>query len=325
MDDGRVTKSEGILGPRRAAFLHRPTSLLDLARMLAPVAGLVVVAVFLFVLAGQAGSLRDFSWRIAPQFLIAAALIAVARGPTVVYPWWRIVRASGSPLPWGRAVRLYFHSGLARYLPGQWWFVLGRAYLAEREGVRAAVTASSTAIETVMLTGSALAVAFTGLATVPAWRSSVTPYVLALVPAAALALLVSPPLVSRLANQALRLAGREGLSISLPVTETARVLLGCLANWLLYGLIALFLLAGLSGGDHLSQAPAVIGIFAASVLGGSIGLLVPQGIGIREGVLVYLLSSLLGVPVPAAIAVAALTRLFAMGAEGLWALAGLKM
>jgi glycosyltransferase 2 family protein len=310
---------------KRRSYLHRPSSLLDLARMLSPLVGIVVVAAFLVVLAGQAGSLRDYSWRIAPPFLFAAALAALVRGVPLVYPWWRIVRSSGSPLPWRRAVRLYFHSGLARYLPGQWWFVLGRTYLAEREGVRAAVTASSTAIETVMLTGSALAVALMGLATVPAWRNTATPYVFALVPAASLALLISPRLVSWLSNQALRLAGREALSISLPARETARVLLGCLANWLLYGLIALFILAGLSGGDHLSQAPAVVGIFAASVLGGSIGILVPQGIGIREGVLVYLLSSLLGIAVPVAIAVAALTRLFAMGAEGLWALAGLKM
>jgi hypothetical protein len=316
MDDGAT---------KRRAYLHRPSSIRDLARMLSPLVGIAVVAVFLVVLAGQAESLRAYSWRPAPQYLAAAALAALVRGVPVVYPWWRLVLASGNPLPWARAVRLYFHSGLARYLPGQWWFVLGRAYLAEREGVRAAVTTSSTVIETVMLTGSAIAVALVGLATLPAWRSSVTPYVIALVPVASLALLASPRLVSWLSNQALKLAGREPLSIVLPAKETARVLVGCVANWVLYGLIAFFLLAGLTGGEHLSQALAVVGIFSASVLGGSIWLLVPQGIGIREGVLVYLLSSLLGIPVPVAIAVAALTRLFAMGAEGLWALAGLKM
>ncbi|MFL5733321.1 MAG: lysylphosphatidylglycerol synthase domain-containing protein [Chloroflexia bacterium] len=301
------------------------SSAMKLARRVSPLLGVVVVGAFVVVLAGQVGSIREYSWQLAPQFLALAAVAALARGAPMVYPWWRIVRASGSGLPWGRAVRLYFHSGLARYLPGQWWFVLGRAYLAEREGVRAAVTASSTAIETVMLTGSALAVASLGLATAPRWSSAVAPYVLLLVPATALALLLSPPLVSRLADLALRLARRDAHAIRLSAGETARVLVGCLANWLLYGLVALFLLAGLTGGEHLSQAAAVVGIFAASVLGGSIGLLVPQGIGIREGVLVYLLSSLLGVPVPVAVAVAALTRLFAMGAEGLWALAGLKM
>ncbi len=69
----------------------------------------------------------------------------------------------------------------------------------------------------------------------------------------------------------------------------------------------------------------MIAIFAASVLGAAVVLFVPQGIVIREGILVYLLNALLNVPVPEAIAAAALTRLVAMSAEGLWALAALRM
>ena len=75
----------------------------------------------------------------------------------------------------------------------------------------------------------------------------------------------------------------------------------------------------------MTEAPAIVGIFAASVLGAAVVLFVPQGIVVREGILVYLLSTLLGVPVPEAIVAAALTRLIAMGAEGLWALAALRM
>ena len=50
----------------------------------------------------------------------------------------------------------------------------------------------------------------------------------------------------------------------------------------------------------------------------------PLGIVVREGILVYLLNTLLAVPLPEAIAAAALTRLIAMGAEGLWALVALR-
>jgi len=101
--------------------------------------------------------------------------------------------------------------------------------------------------------------------------------------------------------------------------------LGSYLDWTLYGLVALFTLAGVSGGEYLSQAPAVIGIFVASVLGAGILLFVPLGIVVREGIFVYLLNSLLAVPLPEAIAAAALTRLIAMAAEGLWALAALRV
>ena len=75
-------------------------------------------------------------------------------------------------------------------------------------------------------------------------------------------------------------------------------------NWLLYGMIAVFAL-----GRHKPQwlylpaeAPRIIGCFTASVLGAAVVLFVPQGIVVREGVFVFLLSTLLSVPVPEAVA-----------------------
>lgn len=283
----------------------------------------LVLAGFLFALATQAQSLKDYTWHVEPMYLLVAALLALGRGAALVYPWWRIVTSWGYSLPWKRAIRLYFLSGLARYLPGQWWFVMGRAYLAEREGVRKAVTAASTAVETVMLVGSALALALLGISTVPRWASIVPPLAMALGTAGAIGLLLSPPFVSWLANIGLRLARAEPVPATLSAWDTLLVTFGCLANWIIYGLVSAFLVAGISGTEYLAEAPAIIGIFAASVLGGSLTLVIPQGLVIREGVLVYLLHALLDVPLPAAIAVAALARLFSMGSEGLWALASL--
>ena len=288
---------------------------------------MLLPGVFLFALVSQASALRDYHWSVAPGYLIVAGAIALARGAVVVYPWWRIVRAWGHSLTWWRAVRLYVLSGLARYIPGQWWFVLGRAYLAEREGVRKAVTAASTAVETVLLTGSALAVALLGMATVPALRNF-APVLLISGLIVAVALVLSPRSVTWLSNRVLTATGREPVPVVITVRDTALILAGCWVNWLLYGLIAFCAILGLSGSGHTWQAwqaPGIVGLFAVSVLGGSLGLLVPQGIILREGVLVYLLNSLLGIPLPVGIAAAALTRLFAMGAEGVWALGSLRV
>jgi hypothetical protein len=287
---------------------------------------LVVIGGFLIALGMQAGALREYDWHVESAYLVVAALIALGRGVPVVYPWWRIMTAWGYKLPWWRAVRVYFHSGLARYLPGQWWFVVGRAYLAEREGIRRAATAAGTVIETVLLTGSALVIAALGLATLPMWSGTPPTFYLPLLAVAITALLLaSPRLFEAIAERLLRWKGYEPMPTRLRVGDTALALLGGCANWLMYGLIAALLLAGLAGEGYLPQTPAVIGIFAMSVLGGAALLFVPQGIGVREGVLVYLLYTLLGVPVPVGIAVAALTRLVAMLAEGVWALVALKL
>jgi uncharacterized membrane protein YbhN (UPF0104 family) len=288
------------------------------------VLALVVIGSFLVALGTQVGALAEYDWHVEPVYLILAALVALGRGVPVVYPWWRIVNAWGYKLPWWRAVRVYFHSGLARYLPGQWWFVVGRAYLAEREGIRKAATATSTAIETVLLTGSALVIATLGLVTLQS--DLFAAFYLFLFAAAIAALMAeSHHLIEQLSERLLRWKGYEPMPARLRLGDTTRILAGCYANWLMYGLIAALLLAGLAGESDLLQTLSVIGIFAMSVLGGAVLLFVPQGIVVREGVLVYLLYTLLGVPVPVGIAVAALTRLVAMLAEGVWALVALKL
>jgi glycosyltransferase 2 family protein len=324
----------------------------SLKRTLSIAAGVLIVGAFLFALYSQAGALRDYVWDVAPLYFVAAAVAALSRGPFIVYPWWRIVCSWGYALGWWRGVRIYFHSGLARYIPGQYWYVLGRAYLAESQGIPKTITAASTLVETLLVTGSAGGVAVLGLATTPGWGMGIMALLVLLglsVPPVLVALTGSP-LSARFWNWLLRLVRRGPLPAQLRNTsqsngmssspggtsqsygiervswaEASRALLGCYANWVLYGLIAVLALAGVSGGAYLAQTPAVIAIFAASVLGAAIVLFVPQGIVVREGILVYLLNALLGVPVPEAIAAAALTRLIAMGAEGLWALAALRM
>src|SRR6266566_9809048 len=146
---------------------------LPLKRILLIAAGALIVGAFLLALVSQAGELRDYRWDVEPLYLVVAGLAALLRGPFIVYPWWRIVRSWGYRLGWWQAVRLYFHSGLARYIPGQYWYVLGRAYLAENQGIPKSVTAASTLVETLMVTGSVGGVALLGLATVPGWSLAV--------------------------------------------------------------------------------------------------------------------------------------------------------
>lgn len=286
----------------------------------------LVVGVFLWALALQLEALRSYRWQIAPAYLVLAAIVALARGATVVYPWWRIVQAWGYPLGWWSAVNLYFRSGLARYLPGQYWYILSRAYLAEGKGVPKAATAASTLVETVLLTGTAAAIALIGSATLPTGWTALL--LLASGVGTLAALLAGLPLLAKASDRILRVGSvgsQETRSSRLRVAAAVPILLVCCANWLFYGTVAALLTAGLAGSEHLAQAPAVVGLFTASVLGGSLGLLVPQGIVIREGVLIYLLQSLLGVPVPAGVAIAAFSRILAMSAEGVWVLATLRI
>jgi glycosyltransferase 2 family protein len=298
------------------------------ARALRLGAATVVVAVFLLALAGQAEGLASYRWDVDAGYLLMAGIVALLRGPLIVYPWWRIVRSWGFPLGWWRAVRLYFHSGLARYVPGQWWFVPARAYLAQREGVPPSSTAASIVLETVVVTGAAVGVALLGLAggTGPKWsgESGAMLWAPAIIAPILLAGTMRTNLPVRLWNRVADFLKRGHVQPARLSKEEALVtVIGAYGNWLLYGVVAALTLQGISGFGSGRDGITVIGIYAASVLGGAVLLFVPQGIVVREGVLVYLLNTMLGVPVPEALVAAALTRLIAMAAEGLWAAAAL--
>ncbi len=288
----------------------------------------LVTGAFLWALASQAGEISKYKWQVSPLWLVLAFVFAVLRGPLVVYPWWRIVTAWGYGFGWWRAMRVYFHSGLARYIPGQYWFVLSRALLAEREGVPKRVTTASTVVETLLVTGAAGGVALVGLQQVPGWTEPIR-YLLmfgGIVTPLLLFALVSAEPITRIWARLART-----LKFDLPRARLARedsngAIITSYLNWALYGLVAAFSLAGV-GTDaslYIGQYPAIMGCFCASVLGAAVVLFVPQGIVVREGVFVFLLNSLLGVPIPEAIVAAAATRLIATAAEGAWAAIALR-
>lgn len=301
-----------------------------MARALRLGAVVLVVVVFALALAAQADALRDYRWDVDAGYLLMAGIVALLRGPLIVYPWWRIVRSWGLPLGWWRAVRLYFHSGLARYVPGQWWFVPARAYLAQREGVPPSATAASTVLETVVVTGAAVGVALAGLAGGTGWKwssnSDAVLWALAVIAPIVLAGIMVTDLPVRLWNRVAELLKRGHVPPArLSKEDSLLTVFGAYGNWLLYGLVAALTLEGVSGFGSGREGITVVGIYAASVLGGAVLLFVPQGIVVREGVLVYLLNTMLGVPVPEAVVTAALTRLIAMAAEGAWAAGALMV
>lgn len=297
-------------------------------RALRAVAIVAVVGAFLWALWSQAGDIAAHEWHLSWAFIALAILCALARGPLIALPWWRILQGWGYSLAWWRSLRVYFHSGLARYLPGQYWYVLGRALLAEREGISKSVATAATLVETVIVTGNAGGVALLGLSQISNWPDGVGALLLAggILTPVVLAIAAASSLSARFWDWLMKLARRPPLTSRLKWQDAIVSLAAAYGNWLLYGMIAVFALAGISqnGSTYLTEAPAIIGCFTASVLGAAVVLFVPQGIVVREGVFVFLLSTLLSVPVPEAVAAAALTRLLATLADGLWAGAALR-
>lgn len=229
--------------------------------------------------------------------LLVAALLCAAIIPLTGWAWARLLAGQGEdwPVSWLTAVLAV--TQLAKYVPGNVAQHAGRAGLALREGMAGKVLAVTVVQETALaiaasvIVGMAmLAASGPGLAQLPESSRAVLAW---LVPVLLLAvlLLVSVPLSpSRLAgspNRILRLLGRLG---GLP---GARVALPALAAYALnYGLIGigLWFLARAANLPAALDLPLVTAAFALSWLLGFLAPGAPAGLGVREGILVVLLS-----------------------------------
>ena len=96
-----------------------------------------------------------------------------------------------------------------------------------------------------------------------------------------------------------------------------RLLLPFILNWIIFGLMFYAILASLYPSLSPVYIPLVSGIFTAAWVGGYLAIFVPQGLGVRELIIVTLLA-VIGVPAPVATAAALLARLWSILGVGIW-------
>jgi uncharacterized membrane protein YbhN (UPF0104 family) len=241
--------------------------------------------------------------------LLGLSLLILAGYCVVLaFAWQLILRVLGASLGWTTAAAVYFYSNLMRYIPGTFWYIPGRVHLSRSHGVVAEKSSLSLVLESylellsaLLVGGGALVMAFGGISVVP------------LAGAAVLLLLGLRPVVFlRVVNAILRRIGREEIALVLPYRQMVLLLLPYLASWALYGLAFWVLLLFLRV-PELPSPWATASICALSWVAGFLALPVPQGLGVREAVLTFLLSNYM--PVAVASLAALLWRLCMLVAE----------
>lgn len=279
--------------------------------------GVALVGAFGWALAGRwdevVAALRDQH----PLVLLASlalCLIAVLMS----FVLWRGTMATlGSDVPARRVARMFFVAQLGKYVPGSVWPVVAQMRMGREIGLPRARVGLAFLLT---LGLSVLWGLVAGIVALPALVAQEGPgfaVVLLSVPLV-LALLV-PRVINELLTRALKLLRRPPLDQPLSGRAIFRGSLWTLAFWFVFGLHVWVLAVGL-GADPLSALPVAIGGFALAFSIGPLLVVLPAGAGVREAVLVVLLSSVL--PTPEATAVALTSRGLLMATDGLLALAG---
>lgn len=270
-------------------------------------------------------------WQPAPVRLSAsfALLVGVYLGHALL---WRRIMAD---LDIGRitvsaAMRVYFLASLGRYLPGKLWQLAGMAVLAGRAGLPAGRATAAAVLGQFGFLSTGLL--FLGV-TLPEWRVAFdvdAPVALPLAIGAALLatgsaalwMLVATPLGHGVRRRAARLLGPAGgarataafqLADRVRPADAALWGAGYALSWVALG-IAFVLFAG-SFHPAADAAPRyVAGTVAAAYLMGYLFVIVPAGLGVREGAMLVLLQRIMPEP-GAALVVGVLSRLWFTAAE----------
>ena len=259
----------------------------------------------------------NYPWQIQPLYLLGAILVLLARGPIITLAWRAILRRMGYPLPLLRSLRIYFYSGLAKYIPGSIWYAVGRVMLAQQAGVPKMVTTVSIALETALITVSSILIGALAFTASPVGDLT---YVL-LVLAGLLVFIIWPTPWFALMNKGLVLLGRNPVTMKISGRDLIVLMPPFLLSWIAYGFISFFFTAALYPDLSWSQWPTITASFTLSWVIGFLAFLIPNGWGIRETILIKLLTTpeLAHLPLQVALGAAILSRLGSIFGEAAWA------
>lgn len=242
-----------------------------------------------------------------PGLLVLAALVVWSGYAALIAGWRGVVLGWNQALaPW-QAGRIWALSSLGKYVPGKIWAVAGMVVMAQRAGVRPVAAAGSALVMQLLAMGTGAAVvAATGVLAL-ASEGWLRVGLIAVLFASVVGTLVL--LQPRWLNRALaRLpAGVDRVAPAAAAAPTPLSILGgAAANvfaWGAYG-VAVWLLARALVPEASFPLLTTVGAFAASYIVGFLVLLVPGGLGVREGVFVLVLQGVVGLAPATAIALA---------------------
>jgi uncharacterized membrane protein YbhN (UPF0104 family) len=247
------------------------------------------VVVFVLVLAGvgYAGvvewdSVRDTIRALSWKSLVGAQLAVVLGMFAAVKVWQHLLAAMGTRVRYRAAAQVNLVGQLGKYLPGSVWaFVLqaqlGKRYKIPRARSLVALLLSAgitsvTALTLAVLAAEPLSHEWGGLA----WLLVLGPLSL---------VTVYPPVLTRIANVALKLLQRPPFVVHFAGIEILRALVWSFTSWLLFG-AQLWLLTGSIAKQSLTGYTITTGAFALAMSAGFLAFILPSGIGVREAVIV---------------------------------------
>lgn len=274
----------------------------------------IIIIIFLFmgkILCQNWEKVSSYEWKVEYTKLGFSGLVLLFNYFFAAFVWSQVLRKIGARLNYTLSMAIWFVSLLGRYLPGRVWGMVGRIYLCEKEGVPKSESGISVILEQtyVLMTG-----ILVFLLSLVFWkdRSNLGNITSIYFVFPAVLIFLHPRPLTAVLNPILKWMKRSPIAIRVSFRNLIKIFLFYLIYWAFFGASFLLFIDSIY---HIEFSKIIIitGIFAISFVLGFISIIVPAGLGVREGVLTYLLSSYM--PMTMAIIVSLLSRVWIIVVE----------
>jgi uncharacterized membrane protein YbhN (UPF0104 family) len=272
----------------------------------------IVLAVFLFLgkmVWDNWSQVKDTQFTFRPFPLLSSTLIFVFSYFIQIWAWYLITLKLKIALSPSETLKSWFYSQLGKYLPGKVWLLLSRFYFYESRGKSKKSISVALYFEIVTIIAAAGLIFLAALIfhreiwLFYSWRQSGWLVLLLLLGFVSL----HPRVLQKILNWILVQFKWEPISLSISYSNILWILFVCIVSWVVGG-VGFYLFVD----SVYPVAPQYIlfltGALAISSTLGLIAIFAPSGLGVREGALVYLFSSIM--PTPVAVIISILTRIW---------------
>ncbi|MDQ7798801.1 MAG: lysylphosphatidylglycerol synthase transmembrane domain-containing protein [Candidatus Edwardsbacteria bacterium] len=220
--------------------------------------------------------------------------------------WRNILKSLGHEIKWTKAFWTVSGSHLAKFIPGHVLALGGRIWLCRREKIPESISATGIIIEMVVQLAASIFVFFLSLS----YYRSHLPLVIFLISGLIFVLLmaiVHPKVLPRVWKYVPKIGRLAQPDITYKYQGIFSLLFIYIIAWSLQGITIFILTKSLYPGIGTSGLMPAIGAYGGAYALGFVSIITPGGLGVREGILSFLLKFY--IPAPVAVIVAVLSRL----------------
>jgi hypothetical protein len=274
----------------------------------------IVIVIFFFLGRGflkNYSQLSQYKTELNFIYLSVAILFICLSSLLGPFIWKRILSFLGTSLSYRESLKICSLSSLTKYIPGKVWPVLGRVYLTRDRHINENIILTSQGIEWILMILSGILVfllsipfgANTAQIEKISWLVILIPFLI---------ILLHPFILQIFVNISSKIFHFDNFTLDINFFNVAEAVLLFSVFWLLEGTAIFFLIKTLIFISP-NLLPIAIGFFAISTVVGLLSFLTPAGLGVREGMLVFLLSFYL--PTAVIVIVSLLSRICIVSVE----------